>query len=45
MFKYLRGLAGAKGLSEIHLVTHEVAQDDPQKPVRFAAQASFRSLR
>jgi hypothetical protein len=45
MFKYLRGLAGAKGLSEIHLVTHEVAQDDPQRPVRFAAQASFRSMR
>jgi|SRR6185503_13242231 len=45
MFKYLRRLADAKGLSEIHLVTHEVAQDDPQKPVRFAAQASFRSLR
>lgn len=44
MFKYLRRLAEAKGLSEIHLVTHEVAQDDPQRPVRFAAQASFRSL-
>lgn len=44
MFKYLRGLAGAKGLSEIHLVNHEVAQDDPQHPVRFAAQASFRSM-
>jgi hypothetical protein len=44
MFKYLRSLAGAKGLSEIHLVTHEVAQDDPQRPVRFAAQASFRSM-
>ena len=44
MFKYLRGLANAKGLSEIHLVTHQVAQDDPQRPVRFAAQASFRGL-
>jgi hypothetical protein len=45
MFRYLRGLAGAKGLSEIHLVSHEVAQDDPQRPVRFAAQASFRGMR
>jgi len=44
MFRYLKGLSGAKGLSEIHLVTHEVAQDDPQRPVRFAAQASFRGL-
>lgn len=44
MFKYLRALAGAKGLSEIHLVTHEVAQDDAQHPVRFAAQASFRGM-
>lgn len=41
MFKYLRRLADAKGLSEIHLVTHEVAQDDPQRPLRFSAQASF----
>ena len=44
MFRYLKGLSGAKGLSEIHLVTHEVAQDDPQRPVRFAAQASFRGM-
>jgi hypothetical protein len=44
MFRYLRALGEAKGLSEIHLVSHEVAQDDPQRPVRFAAQASFRSM-
>jgi hypothetical protein len=44
MFKYLHGLAAARGLSQIHLVSHEVAQDDPQRPVRFAAQASFRSM-
>ena len=44
MFRYLKGLSGAKGLSEIHLVTHEVAQDDPQRPVRFAVQASFREM-
>jgi hypothetical protein len=44
MFKYLRALAEARGLSHIHLVSHEVAQDDPQRPVRFAAQASFRSM-
>lgn len=44
MFRYLRALAAAKGLSEIHLVSHEVAQDDPQRPVRFAAQASFRGM-
>jgi hypothetical protein len=44
MFRYLRALGEAKGLSDIHLVSHEVAQDDPQRPVRFAAQASFRSM-
>lgn len=44
MFKYLRHLAEAKGLGEVHLLTHEVAQDDPQKPVRFSAQASFRRM-
>jgi hypothetical protein len=45
MFRYLRALAAAKGLSEIHLVNHEVAQDDPTRPVRFSAQASFRGMR
>jgi Tfp pilus assembly protein PilN len=45
MFRYLRALGAAKGLSEIHLVNHEIAQDDPQRPVRFAAQASFRGMR
>lgn len=44
MFKYLRSLSAARGLSEIHLVSHEVAQDDPQRPLRFAAQASFRRM-
>ncbi len=44
MVRYLRGLAEAKGLSEVHLVSHAVAQDDPQHPVRFAAQASFRGM-
>jgi hypothetical protein len=45
MFRYLRGLARAKGLSQIHLVSHEVRGDDPQRPVRFSAQASFRGMR
>jgi len=45
MFRYVRALAEAKGLSEVHLVSHEVAQDDPQRPLRFAAQASFRAMR
>src|SRR5687767_6852120 len=45
MFRYVRGLTEAKGLSEVHLVSHEVAQDDPQHPVRFGAQASFRAMR
>lgn len=44
MFRYMRNLAAAKDLSEVHLVSHEVAQDDPQRPVRFAAQASFRRM-
>ena len=44
MFRYVRALGEAKGLSEVHLVSHEVAQDDPQRPLRFAAQASFRAM-
>lgn len=44
MFRYLRGLGKARGLSQVHLLSHEVREDDPQHAVRFAAQASFRGM-
>ena len=44
MFRYLRGLAKAEGLARVHLVADEVQLDDPQRPVRFSAQASFAGM-
>ncbi|MFN7085526.1 MAG: hypothetical protein ACK4N4_02725 [Burkholderiales bacterium] len=43
MFEYLRRLANAKALSNVHLVSHQIQLDDPQRPLRFSVQASFRS--
>lgn len=45
MLRYLRALIGAEGLSEVHLVSHEVRHDHPQQPIRFSARASFEALR
>ena len=33
---------GAKGLSEVHLVSHQVREDDPRRPLQFSLQVSFR---
>ena len=44
MVEYLRRLAEVKGFGYVHLVNHQVQQDDPQRPVQFAAQASFRGM-
>jgi Tfp pilus assembly protein PilN len=44
MFKYLRSLSRAQGFSRVHLLSHEVQLEDPQKPIRFSAQASFGAM-
>lgn len=44
MLGYLRRLGAAPGLSEVHLLAHQVREDDPQRPVQFTLQASFRGL-
>lgn len=41
MLEYLRQLAGAKALLNVHLVSHQVQFDDPQRPIQFSVQASF----
>lgn len=41
MFEYLRQLANAKALLHVHLVSHQVQFDDPQRPIQFSVQASF----
>jgi Tfp pilus assembly protein PilN len=44
MVDYLKRLAEARGFGQVHLLSHQVQQDDPQQPVQFAAQASFRGM-
>ena len=44
MFDYLRRLSQARGLAEVHLVSHQVQRDDPQQPIQFAVQAAMRGL-
>lgn len=41
MLEYLRRLGG--GFAEIHLVSHQVREDEPLRPIQFSLQASFRS--
>jgi len=44
MFEYLRRLAAARGLAEVHVVSHQVQRDDPQRPVQFSVQASLKAM-
>jgi hypothetical protein len=44
MVDYLKRLAEARGFAYVHLLSHQVQQDDPQRPVQFAAQASFKGM-
>jgi Tfp pilus assembly protein PilN len=43
MLEYLRRLGATGGFSEVHLLSHQVREDDPGRPVQFSVQASFRS--
>jgi Tfp pilus assembly protein PilN len=45
MFDYLRRLSAARGLAEVHLVSHQVQRDDPQHPIQFAVQAAMKDLK
>ena len=44
MVEYLRRLSGIEGFAYVHLLNHQVQQDNPQRPIQFAAQASFKAL-
>ena len=44
MVDYLKRLAEARGFAYVHLLSHQVQQDDPHRPVQFAAQASFKGM-
>jgi len=43
MLEYLRRVKAARGFSEVHLLSHQVREDDPLRPIQFSLQASFRS--
>lgn len=42
MFAYLRRLETAPALAEVVLVSHQVQNEDPQRPIQFAVQAALR---
>jgi hypothetical protein len=44
MFDFIRRLDAAKGLADVHLVSHQVQRDDPQKAIQFSVQASIREM-
>ena len=43
MLEYLRRLVTAKNLTDVHVLSHQVQLEYPQRPIQFAVQASFRS--
>ena len=43
MFDYLRRLAAAKGLADVHIVSHQVSREDPLRPLQFSVLASLRT--
>ena len=43
MWHYVRSLAAANTLEAVHLINHQVQADDPQKPLQFSVQASFKA--
>jgi len=42
MLEYLRRLAANRVLADVHVVSHQVQQEDPQRPIQFVVQASFK---
>lgn len=44
MFEYLRRLAAARSLAEVHVVSHQVQREDPQRPIQFSVQASLKAM-
>jgi len=42
MLEYLRRLEATGSFAEVHLVSHQVREDVPARPIHFSVQASFR---
>lgn len=45
MFEYLHRLGAARGLDEVHLVSHQVLGAEAQRAIQFSVQASIRGSR
>ncbi len=43
MIEYLRRVAASGSFAEVHLVSHQVREDEPLRPIQFSLQASFRT--
>lgn len=43
LWQYVRGLAAAQNLEDVHLLNHQVQQEDPQKPLQFSVQAKIKA--
>lgn len=43
LWQYVRALAAAQSLEEVHLLNHQVQQEDPQKPLQFSVQAKIKA--
>ena len=43
MLEYLRRLGATGSFADVHLVSHQVREDDPRRPLQFSLQVSFRS--
>jgi hypothetical protein len=43
MFAYARRLGAAQGLADVHVVSHQVQREDPQRPIQFALQATLKA--
>jgi hypothetical protein len=44
MFEYMRRLAAAKALGDVHMVSHQIVPDDPQQPIQFSLQAALKAM-
>lgn len=45
MLEYLRRLNATGSFADVHLLSHQVREDDPRRPLHFSVQAAFRSAR
>ena len=42
MFAYVQRLESSPALAEVHLVSHQVQNEDPQHPIQFSLQATLK---